>query len=125
MLDSRNHREDLLEWLLVFGKNPETADGYARTTVKMRTDRMDQFYRRVSSSAVRRVLCSLWDSAGIVTENERMSRYAIRHPDGTYMVRKEDRAAARRQLRHEDPETTMNYGQIPVRNRRHALDRMG
>lgn len=34
LLDYRNHREDLIECLLVFGKDPETADGYARTTVK-------------------------------------------------------------------------------------------
>jgi hypothetical protein len=31
--------------LLTFGKDPETVDGYAHSTVKYRSFRMDQFYR--------------------------------------------------------------------------------
>lgn len=46
-IDYRNQREQCLEWLLVFGKDPEKADGYARTTVSYRAHRMDQFYRWV------------------------------------------------------------------------------
>ena len=45
--DYRNQREQCLEWLLVFGKDPKKADGYARTTVSNRAHRMDQFYRWV------------------------------------------------------------------------------
>ena len=32
-IDYRNQREQCLEWLLVFGKDPKKANGYARTTV--------------------------------------------------------------------------------------------
>ncbi|QSG09558.1 XerD/XerC family integrase [Halapricum desulfuricans] len=45
LLDYRSEREDCLSWLLAFGKDPETADGYALGTVKPRAYRMDQFYR--------------------------------------------------------------------------------
>jgi len=44
-VDYRNQREDCLSWLLHFGKNPDEAEGYAHTTVKCRSQRMDQFYR--------------------------------------------------------------------------------
>jgi hypothetical protein len=44
-IDFRNHREQCLEWLLGFGKNPKKADGYAHKTVKARAHRIDQFYR--------------------------------------------------------------------------------
>lgn len=77
------------------------------------------------SSALRRVLRNLCDIAGINTENRQMSWYAIRHSVGTYMVREEDLAAAQSQLRHKNPETTMKYDQVPVEDRRDALDRMG
>ena len=46
-IDYRHTREECLEWLLTFGKDPQKADGYARTTVKNRSHRMDQFYRWV------------------------------------------------------------------------------
>jgi len=46
-LDYRSEREHCLDWLLTFGKDPETADGYAKTTVSNRAYRMDQFYRWV------------------------------------------------------------------------------
>lgn len=46
-IDYRQHREQCLEWLVTFGKDPQTVDGYARTTVKARAHRMDQFYRFV------------------------------------------------------------------------------
>lgn len=45
--DYRNHREDCLTWLLTFGKNPDSAEGYAFQTVKARAYRMDLFYRWV------------------------------------------------------------------------------
>lgn len=46
-LDYRSERERCLDWLLTFGKDPETADGYAKATVSNRASRMDQFYRWV------------------------------------------------------------------------------
>ena len=46
-IDYRDQREQCLEWLLDFDKNPERADGYARTTVKNRTHPMYRFYRWV------------------------------------------------------------------------------
>ena len=45
LVDYRSQREDCLEWLLAFGKNPDRADGYAETTVAQRAYRMSQFYR--------------------------------------------------------------------------------
>jgi len=47
LVDYRSQRESCLDWLLHFGKNPKKAEGYARTTVKYRSHRMDQFYRWV------------------------------------------------------------------------------
>ena len=46
-IDYRTEREQCLEWLLTFGKDPEKAEGYAKTTVSNRAYRMDQFYRWV------------------------------------------------------------------------------
>lgn len=54
-----------------------------------------------------------------------MSWYTIRHSIGTYMTREEDLAAAKAQLRHKIPKTTMRYDQAPVEDRRDALNRMG
>lgn len=45
--DYRTERENCLEWLLAFGKDPERAEGYAMGTVSNRASRMDQFYRWV------------------------------------------------------------------------------
>ena len=45
--DYRSQRRQCFEWLLTFGKDPETADGYAFATVKTRGYRMDKFYRWV------------------------------------------------------------------------------
>lgn len=49
LLDYREHREAFLSWLLVFGKDPESAAGYSRATVRRTAYRIDQFYRRVWS----------------------------------------------------------------------------
>lgn len=46
-VDYANHREDLIEWLLHFGKDPEKVDGYAHETVKSTAQRLDRFYRWV------------------------------------------------------------------------------
>lgn len=47
LVDYRTQREQCLNWLLTFGKDPARATGYAHTTVKYRSHRMDQFYRWV------------------------------------------------------------------------------
>jgi integrase len=54
-----------------------------------------------------------------------MSWYTIRHSVGTYMTKERDLAAAKAQLRHKNPMTTMKYDQVPVEDRRDALNRMG
>ncbi|WP_158055886.1 tyrosine-type recombinase/integrase [Halorussus halophilus] len=77
------------------------------------------------SQSLQRLLLRLCDQAGIDTENRRMSWYAIRHSVGTYMTREEDLAAAKTQLRHKSVQTTIKYDQVPVEDRRSALDRMG
>ena len=47
LLDYREHREAFLSWLLVFGKDPESAAGYSRATVRRTAYRTDQFNRWV------------------------------------------------------------------------------
>jgi len=43
--DYRAHRRQLVEWLLAFRKDPETADGYAHRTILNTVQRLDIFYR--------------------------------------------------------------------------------
>jgi integrase len=78
-----------------------------------------------SSKSLRRLLHRLCDRAGIETANRKMSWYTIRHSVGTYMTKERDLAAAKAQLRHKNPMTTMKYDQVPVEDRRDALDKMG
>ena len=78
-----------------------------------------------SSQSLRRLLHRLCDEAGIETANRKMSWYTIRHSVGTYMTKERDLAAAKAQLRHKNPMTTMKYDQVPVEDRKDALDRMG
>ncbi|CDK39841.1 xerC/D-like integrase [Halorubrum sp. AJ67] len=78
-----------------------------------------------NSSSLRKVLHRLCGIAEIPVENRQMSWYTIRHSVGTYMTREEDLAAAKAQLRHKSPKTTMRYDQAPVEDRRDALNRMG
>ena len=46
-MDYQEHRRDLIDWLLVFGKDPEKAEGYAQRTVLNTAQRLDLFYRWV------------------------------------------------------------------------------
>jgi hypothetical protein len=41
------------------------------------------------------------------------------------MTKERDLAATKSQLRHKAPKTTMKYDQVPVEDRRDALDKMG
>jgi len=77
------------------------------------------------SQSLGRLLKRLCDDAGIRTENRQLSWYAIRHSVGTYMTAERDLAATKAQLRHKSVKTTMKYDQVPVEDRRDALDRMG
>jgi hypothetical protein len=45
--DYRSGRKDCLTWLLSVGKTPKKGVGYAKGTIKPRSNRMDQFYRWV------------------------------------------------------------------------------
>lgn len=47
VVDYREHRRKLLQWLLHIGKDPQKAEGYAYNTVFNRSSRMDVFYRWV------------------------------------------------------------------------------
>ena len=80
---------------------------------------------RYSSNSLRRLLHRLCEDAGIETANRKMSWYTIRHSVGTYMTKERDLAAAKAQLRHKNPKTTMKYDQVPVEDRKDALNRMG
>lgn len=46
-IDYADHRKQLLEWLLFFGKKPAHAEGYATATAKNTAERLDAFYRWV------------------------------------------------------------------------------
>jgi len=43
----REHRKQLIQWMLNLGKEPKKANGYAHTTAKTRAKRLDKFYRWV------------------------------------------------------------------------------
>ena len=77
------------------------------------------------SSSLKYTLEKLCEEAGIPTEDRKISWYSIRHSVGTYMTREEGLAAAQAQLRHKCEQTTMKYDQVPVEDRRGALDKMG
>lgn len=77
------------------------------------------------SQALNRILMKLCKIAEIPTENRDVTWYSIRHSVGTYMTRAEGLAAAQAQLRHKSPQTTMRYDQVPIEDRRGALDKMG
>jgi site-specific recombinase XerD len=55
-VDYEIHRERLLTWLLAFGKNPDSAEGYSESTVQNTAYRLDSFYRFV------------WDGEGYTTD---------------------------------------------------------
>lgn len=46
-VDYRNHREDLIRWMLNLGKDPTKAKGYAKDTVRRRACDIDVWYRYV------------------------------------------------------------------------------
>lgn len=96
-------------------------DRYADTEVLWLTARSNRY----GSKSLRRLLHRLCDEAGIETANRKMSWYTIRHSVGTYMTKERGLAAAKAQLRHRNPMTTMKYDQVPVEDRRDALNRMG
>lgn len=80
---------------------------------------------RYGSNQLGRILRGLCDRAGIKYKNRQMSWYTIRHSVGTHMTAERDLAATKAQLRHESTETTMKYDNVPVEERRDALDNMG
>jgi len=47
LVDYRDHRKKLIKWCLNLGKDPEMAEGYAQTTIRQRSYRLDKFYRWV------------------------------------------------------------------------------
>jgi integrase len=80
---------------------------------------------RYGSNELSRILKDLCDRAGITYENRQMSWYAIRHSVGTHMTKERDLAATQAQLRHESVKTTLKYDNVPVEDRRDALENMG
>lgn len=76
------------------------------------------------SKTLNRLLRKVCEVAGIPTENRSMTWYSIRHSVGTYMTNERDLAATKAQLRHKSAKTTMKYDQVPVEDRREALDNM-
>lgn len=77
-----------------------------------------------SSRSLSRLIKRLCENAGIELGGRSMTWYSIRHSVGTYMTAERDLKAAKDQLRHQSAATTMKYDQVPVEDRRDALDRM-
>ena len=78
-----------------------------------------------NSSSLRKVLHNLCEIAEIPVENRQMSWYTIRHSVGTHMTEERDLAATQAQLRHKSVKTTLKYDNVPVEDRRDALNKMG
>lgn len=113
----QDRTSDILErWM----RERETRSMYDSTDCLWLTRQTNPY----QSATLRHVLERLCELAEIDTENRSLSWYAIRHSTGTYMTREEDLAAAQAQLRHKSPETTMKYDQVPIEDRKDALDRM-
>ena len=77
-----------------------------------------------SSRSLSRLIKRLCNISGIDTGGWSMTWYSIRHSVGTYMTDERDLKAAKDQLRHKSPKTTMKYDQVPVEDRRDALEKM-
>jgi integrase len=78
--DYRHHRKRLAQWLLTFGKDPETATGYRVATVDVRLSLLDKFYRWV------------WDQRGYTTQithddaDDYLREFAYQDYSATYKV---------------------------------------
>jgi len=107
----------LSQWLEERSNHPryETTDKLWRTN----------HGNRYGSKELGRLLRRLCERAKIDMEGRQMSWYTIRHSVETYMTKERDLAATKAQLRHRSVKTTMQYDQVPVEDRREALDRMG
>lgn len=114
----RDRTVNLLEkWLA----ERETREKYGDSD-KLWLTRKGNPYNTQSLNALLDRLC---ETAEIPTEGRDVTWYSIRHSVGTYMAREEGLAAAQAQLRHKSEQTTMKYDQVPVEERKDALDRMG
>jgi len=78
---------------------------------------------RYSSRSLARLLRRLCDDAGIDTGGRTMTWYSVRHSTGTVLTAERDLKAAKDQLRHQSAKTTMKYDQVPVEDRRDALEK--
>jgi len=77
-----------------------------------------------TSSSLARLIGRLCDDAGIELAGRSATMYSVRHSTGTHMVAERDLKAAKDQLRHQSAQTTMKYDQVPVSQRRDALEKM-
>jgi len=77
-----------------------------------------------SSRSLSRLIKKLCEEAGIELGGRSMTWYSIRHSLGTYMTAERDLKAAKDQLRHQSARTTMKYDQVPVEDRRDALEKI-
>jgi integrase len=77
---------------------------------------------KYGSRSLSRLLSRLCDEAGIDERGRSMTWYAIRHSTGTHLTDERDLKAAKDQLRHKSPKTTMKYDNVDVATRRGALD---
>jgi integrase len=97
-----------------------------RADTSMYDDRDDLWLTReatpYASRSLSRLLSRLTAEAGIDERGRNLTWYAIRHSTGTALVDERDLKAAKDQLRHKSPKTTMKYDNVDVDTRRDALD---
>ncbi len=53
LVDYRQHRTDMVQWMLHLGKDPDKAEGYALDTVRARAHRIDMYGLRTAQQVRR------------------------------------------------------------------------
>jgi len=115
-ITDRTHRA-LIEWL---DERAETGQ-YDGTDTLWLTRRGNPY----ASKSLGRLLRRLCEEAGIDTTHRHLPWYAIRHSVGTLMSEERGLKAAKDQLRHMSPRSTMKYDQVSNETREEVLNRMG
>lgn len=78
-----------------------------------------------SSNTLSYTIKNICEIAEIPADRRTISWYVIRHSLGTAMTGERDLKATQVQLRHKSTETTMKYDQVPLEDRRDALNNIG
>lgn len=78
-----------------------------------------------ADKSLRRLMHNLAEHAGIEIRGRQMTWYAARHSVGTYLTAERDLKASKKQLGHQNLESTIRYDNVVGDDIRDALDKMG